>query len=160
NVIYEGRYAENRLDRLPQLVAELLRLNVDVIVAGGTPAPLAAKQATATVPIVMTAAADPLGSGLVASLARPGGKVTGLSLMSADLVGKRLELLREFLPGLSRIAVLWNAEHPFSAFVFKETERAAHTMRIEVQSLEVRSPTDIDPALTTATRQNASALIA
>jgi ABC-type uncharacterized transport system substrate-binding protein len=160
NVIYEGRYAENRLDRLRQLVGELLRLNVDVIVAGGTPAPLAAKQATTTVPIVMTAAADPLGSGLVASLARPGGNVTGLSLMSADLVGKRLELLNELLPGLSRIAVLWNANHPFSAFVFKETVRAAQTMRIDVQSLEVRSPDDIDSALITATRQNASALIA
>src|SRR5438034_1513915 len=118
NVIYEARYAENRLDRLPELAAELLRLNVDVIVAGGTPAPLAAKRATATVPIVMTAAADPLGSGLVASLARPGGNVTGLSLMSADLVGKRLELLKQVLPGLSSVAVLWNADHPFSAFVF------------------------------------------
>jgi putative ABC transport system substrate-binding protein len=160
NVIYEARYAENRLDRLPKMVAELLRLNVDVIVAGGTPAPLAAKRATATVPIVMTAAADPLGSGLVASLARPGGNVTGLSLMSADLVEKRLELLKEVLPGISSVAVLWNADHPFSALVFKETARAAQALRIEVQSLEVRSPGDIDGALTTAMWQNASALIA
>jgi putative tryptophan/tyrosine transport system substrate-binding protein len=160
NVIYEARYAENRLDRLPELVAELLRLKVDVIVAGGTPAPLAAKRATATVPIVMTGAADPLGSGLVASLARPGGNVTGLSLMSADLIGKRLELLKEVLPELSSVAVLWNADHPFSALVFKETERAAQGLRIKVQSLEVRSPDDIDSALITAIRQNASALIA
>ena len=160
NVIYEARYAENRLDRLPELVAELLRLNVDVIVAGGTPAPLAAKRATATVPIVMTAAADPLGSGLIASLARPGGNVTGLSLMSADLVEKRLELLKEVFPGLASVAVLWNADHPFSALVFKETKRAAQSLRIEVQSLEVRSPDDIDSALVTAMRQNASALIA
>jgi len=137
NVVYESRYAENRLDRLPDLAAELLRLNVDVIVAGGTPAPLAAKRATATVPIVMTGAADPLGTGLVASLARPGGNVTGLSLMSADLVGKRLELLKEVLPGLTSVAVLWNASQPGSTFVFKETERAAQALRINVQSLEV-----------------------
>ncbi len=160
NVIYEARYAENRVDRLPELVAELLRLNVDVIVAGGTPAPLAARRATATIPIVMTGAADPLGSGLVASLARPGGNVTGLSLMSADLIGKRLELLKEVLPGLTSVAVLWNADHPFSTFVFKETQRAAQALQIDVQSLEVRRPADIDSALTAAKRQNASALIA
>jgi len=159
NVIYEERHAENRLDRLPELVAELLRLNVDVIVAGGTPAPLAAKRATATIPIVMTAAADPLGSGLVTTLARPGGNVTGLSLMSRDLAGKRLELLKEILPGLSRAAVLWNADNPFSALVFKETERAAQTLGINVQSLEVRSPDDLDGALAAATRENASALV-
>jgi ABC-type uncharacterized transport system substrate-binding protein len=160
NVVYENRYAENRLDRLPELIGELLRLKADVIVAGGTPAPLAAKQATTTVPIIMTGAADPLGSGLVTSLARPGGNVTGLSLMSADLVGKRLELLKEVLPELLRVAVLWNADHPFSAFVVTETERAAEKMRIAVQSLEVRSRADIDNALTAAIRQNASALIA
>jgi len=93
----------------------LVRLKVDVIVTGGTLAPLAAKQATATIPIVMTAAGDPLGSGLVASLARPGGNVTGLSLMAPDLAGKRLELLKEVLPGLSRVAVLWNAANPYQA---------------------------------------------
>jgi putative ABC transport system substrate-binding protein len=160
NVVYEARYAENQLDRLQEMVAELLRLNIDVIVAGGTPAPLAAKRATATVPIVMTGAADPLGSGLVASLARPGGNVTGLSLMSADLVGKRLELLKVVLPALSSVAVLWNADHPFSALVFKETERAAQGLRIEVHSLEVRRPDDIDGALMTAVWQNAGAMIA
>src|SRR6516225_318378 len=101
NVVYEDRYAENRLDRLSEVAAELVRLKVDVIVTGGTLAPLAAKQATATIPIVMTAAGDPLGSGLVASLARPGGNVTGLSLMAPDLAGKRLELLKEVLPGRS-----------------------------------------------------------
>ena len=115
NVVYEDRYAENRLDRLSEVAAELVRLKVDVIVTGGTLAPLAAKQATATIPIVMTAAGDPLGSGLVASLARPGGNVTGLSLMAPDLAGKRLELLKEVLPGLSRVAVLWNAANPYQA---------------------------------------------
>ena len=159
NVVYEDRYAENRLDRLSEVAAELVRLKVDVIVTGGTLAPLAAKQATATIPIVMTAAGDPLGSGLVASLARPGGNVTGLSLMAPDLAGKRLELLEEVLPGLSRVAVLWNAANPYPALVFKETQHAAQTLRIEVQSLEVRSPDDLDSALDAAIRQRANALI-
>ena len=159
NVVYEDRYAENRLDRLSEVAAELVRLKVDVIVTGGTLAPLAAKQATATIPIVMTAAGDPLGSGLVASLARPGGNVTGLSLMAPDLAGKRLELLKEVLPGLSRVAVLWNAANPYPALVFKETQHAAQTLRIEVQSLEVRSPDDLDSALDAAIRQRANALI-
>jgi putative ABC transport system substrate-binding protein len=109
NVLFERRYAENRLERLPELAADLVRLKVDVIVASGTLAPLAAKRATSTIPIVMTAAGDPLGTGLVASLARPGGNVTGMSLMAPDLGGKRLELLKELLPRLARVAVLWNA---------------------------------------------------
>ena len=109
NVVFERRYAENRLERLPEMAADLVRLKVDVISAGGTLAPLAAKRATSTIPIVMTAAGDPLGSGLVASLARPGGNVTGMSIMSPDLGGKRLELLKELLPALARVAVLWNS---------------------------------------------------
>jgi len=107
----------------------------------------------------MTSAGDPLGSGLVASLARPGGNVTGLSLMAPELGGKRLELLKETLPGLSRVAVVWNAANPYSALVFKETEQAARTLRIQVQSLEVRNPDDLDGALDGATGQHASALI-
>src|SRR5262249_3246281 len=118
NVVFENRNAEDRLERLPELVADLVRLKVDVIVAAGTLAPLAAKQATATIPIVMTTAGDPLGSGLVASLARPGGNVTGMSLMVPDLGAKRLELLKELLPRLSRVAVLWNAANPYSALVY------------------------------------------
>src|SRR5262245_2034317 len=110
NVVFENRNAENRLERLPELAADLVRLNVDVIVATGTLGPLAAKRATSTIPIVMTAAGDPLGSGLVASLARPGSNVTGMSLMVPDLGGKRLELLKELLPRLARVAVLWNAQ--------------------------------------------------
>ena len=100
NVVFEPRFAENRLERLPELATDLVRLKVDVIAAAGTLAPLAAKQATSTIPIVMTAAGDPLGSGLVASLARPGGNVTGMSLMAPDLGGKRLELLKRLCPGL------------------------------------------------------------
>jgi ABC-type uncharacterized transport system substrate-binding protein len=131
DVVFEQRYAENRLDRLPELAAELVRLKVDIIVATGTLAPLAAKQVNSTIPIVMAPAGDPLGSGLVSSLAHPGGNVTGLSLMVLDLGGKRLELLKELLPGLSRVAVLWNAANPHAANVFRETERAARKLGIE-----------------------------
>jgi putative ABC transport system substrate-binding protein len=159
NVVFEHRYADNRLERLPGLAADLVRLKVDVIAAAGTLAPLAAKQASSTIPIVMTAAGDPLGSGLVASLARPGGNVTGMSLMAPDLGGKRLELLKEVLPRLARVAVLWNAANPYSALVFKETQAAGRTLGIEVQSLEVRAPDDFDGAFEAARHQRPDALI-
>ena len=146
-------------DRLSQPRSELVRLNVDVIVAIGTPGPLAAKRATSAIPIVMAAAGDPLGSGLVASLARPGGNVTGMSLMAPDLGGKRLELLKELLPRLARVAVLWNAANPYAAIVFKETQTAGPTLGIEVQSLEVRGPDDFDGAFGIARRQRPDALI-
>jgi len=159
NIAIERRYAENRLERLPELAAELVRLNVEVIVAVGTLGPLAAKRATSTIPIVMTAAGDPLGSGLVASLAQPGGNVTGMSLMVPDIAGKRLELLKEILPRLVRVAVLWNAANPYPAIVFKETQTAARKLGIEVQSLEVRSPDDFNGAFEKARRQRPDALI-
>ena len=159
NIAFERRYAENRLDRLPALAAELVDLKVDVIVAAGTLAPLAAKRATTTIPIVMTAAGDPVGSGLVPNLARPGGNVTGLSLMVPDLGGKRLELLKELLPRMSRVAVLWNAANPYPALVFKETERAAQTLGIAVQSLEVQEPNDFGHAFEAAERHQPDALI-
>ena len=158
-VVIEHRYAENHLDRLPELAAELVRLNVDVIVAAGTLAPLAAKHATATIPIVMTSAGDPLGNGLVASLARPSGNVTGLSLMAPDLSAKRLELLKGVVPELARVAVIWNGANPYPALVFKETENAARELKIEVQSLEVRMPDDVNGALEAAVRKKANALI-
>jgi len=158
-IVIEYRYAENRNDRLPELAAELVRLNVDVIVAAGTLAPLAAKHATTTIPIVMTSAGDPLGTNLIASLARPGGNVTGLSLMSPDLAGKRLELLMKIVPQLERVAVIWNAANPYPAEVFRETENAARQMKIEVQSLEVRMPNDIDNALEADVLKKANALI-
>jgi putative tryptophan/tyrosine transport system substrate-binding protein len=159
NIVSERRYAEDRVERLPELAAELVRLNVDVIVASGTLGPLAAKRATSTIPIVMTASGDPLGSGLVASLARPGGNVTGMSLMAPDLGGKRLELLKELLPRLVRVAVLWNAANPYPAIVFKETEGAGRTMGIEVQSLEVRGPDDFEGAFEAARKQRPDAMI-
>ena len=159
NLTFEGRFAENRLDQLPALAAELVRLDVDVIVTVGTLAPLAAKRATSTIPIVMAAAGDPVGSGLVASLAQPGSNVTGTSLMAPDLGGKRLELVKALLPEAHRVSVLWNAANPYSALVFKETERAARTVEIEIQSLAVRTPADFDGALDAATAQHADILI-
>jgi putative ABC transport system substrate-binding protein len=159
NVTFEYRFAENRLERLPELAAELVRLNVDVIVGVGTLGPLAAKRATTTIPIVMLSAGDPLGTGLVDSLARPGGNVTGMSLMVPDLGGKRLELLKELLPRLSRVAVLWNAANPYPAIVFKETQAAGRTLGIEVHSLEVRGPDDLDGAFAAARQQHPDALI-
>jgi putative ABC transport system substrate-binding protein len=159
NIAIERRFAENRPEQLPGLAAELVRLNVEVIVAIGTLGPLAAKRATSTIPIVMTAAGDPLGSGLVTSLAHPGGNVTGLSLMVRDIAGKRLELLKEILPPLVRVAVFWNAANPYPAIVFKETQTAAERFGIEVQSLEVRSPDDINDAFEKARRHRPDALI-
>jgi putative ABC transport system substrate-binding protein len=159
NIAIERRFAENRLERLPELAAELVHLNVEVIVATGTLGPLAAKRATSTIPIVMTAAGDPLGSGLIASLAHPGGNVTGSSLMVPDIAGKRVELLREILPRLVHVAVLWNAANPYPAIVFKETQAAGRRLGIEVQSLEVRSPDDFDGAFEDTRRQHPDALI-
>jgi putative tryptophan/tyrosine transport system substrate-binding protein len=159
NIIFEYRYGENRPDRLPDLAAELARLQVDVIVAAGTLAPIAAKRATTAIPIVMTSAGDPLGSGLVASLARPGGSVTGLSLMVSDLAGKRLELLKDLLPRMLRVAVLWDAANPYPAQVFRETKSAAGILGLEVQSLEVRGPDDFNSVFEAARQQKPDALV-
>jgi putative tryptophan/tyrosine transport system substrate-binding protein len=158
-IVLEYRYADNRNDRLPELAAELVRLNVDVIVAAGTLAPLAAKRATATIPIVMTSAGDPLGTRLVSSLAKPGGNVTGLSLMSPDISGKRLELIKQIVPDVVRVAIMWNATNPYPALVFRQTEAAARQLKLEVQSLEVRTPDDVNSALEAALREKANALI-
>jgi len=160
NILLENRFADNRLERLPELAAELVRLKVDIIVTYGTLAPLAAKQATSTIPIVMCDAGDPVGSGLVVSLARPGGNVTGLSLMSPDLAPKRLQMLKELLPALSRVAVLWNAANPYPARVYKETEIAAKSLGIEVDSIQVRGAADFDDAFNLLMKRRPDALIA
>ena len=160
NVIVELRYAENKLERLPELAAELIRLKPDVIVAGGgTLAPLALKRATATIPIVMAAAGAPVESGLVTSLARPGGNITGLSSNSLELAGKRLQLLKEILPAVSRVAVVWNAANPYPAVVLQQTKEAAPALGIEILSFEVRGPADIAGALESVMRQRPNALI-
>jgi putative ABC transport system substrate-binding protein len=143
NITIERRYAENRLERLPELAAELVRLNVEVIVAVGTLGPLAAKRASSTIPIVMTAAGDPLGSGLIASLAHPGGNVTGLSRMVPDIAGKRLQLLKEILPRLNRVAVLWNAANPYPAIVFKETQAAGRRLGSRSSPWKCELPTTL-----------------
>jgi putative tryptophan/tyrosine transport system substrate-binding protein len=158
NVLFEHRYAENRLERLPELAADLVRRHVDVIASVATLASLAAKRATTTIPIVMMAVGDPLVSGLVASLARPGGNVTGTSLM-VDLGAKRVELLKEILPRLSQVAVLWNAENPYSMRVFKDTQDGGRTLGTDVRSLEVRGPGDFDSAFEAAREARPDALI-
>jgi ABC-type uncharacterized transport system substrate-binding protein len=158
NIVIEYRYAGEKYERLPALAAELVRLKVDVIVSHGTPGPLAAKQATSVIPIIMTSAGDPVASGLVSSLARPGGNVTGMSLMVPELGGKRLQLLKEILPGLSRVAVLWNAANPYNSLVVREMEATATTVGVQLQSLAVRGPDDIEDALVAAATGRAGAL--
>ena len=160
NFVYEIRFANNQLDRLPSLAAELVGLNVDLIVTVGTLAPLAAKRATPIIPIVMTSSGDPLGSGLVTSLGRPGGNVTGLSGMVPDLGGKRLELLKEALPEISRVAVLWNPANPQSARTFKEAENAAHLLGIDIQSFGVTGPDELGGAFEAIRSTHPDALIA
>jgi putative tryptophan/tyrosine transport system substrate-binding protein len=160
NIVIEHRRAE-KADQLPSLAAELVRLKVDVIFAsGGSQAALAAKSATTTIPIVMSNVDDPVAFGLVASLARPGGNITGLSATPGlGLEGKRLELLKESFPKVSRVAALLNPNHPF-ALVFKtEYEAAAQLMGIRLQSLEMREPTDLEQAFSAAKRERAEVLV-
>src|SRR5262245_43651325 len=145
NLTIEYRWAEGSSDRAAELAAEFVRRKVDVIVTGGLPA-VAAKQATSVIPIVFAIAADPLGTGLVASLVRPGGNVTGLSTQARDLAGKRLELLREAVPGLRRLAVLANIGYPASGIEMSEVQAAARTLGLEVVALEIQRAEDIAPA--------------
>jgi len=145
-VAIEYRWAEGRAERAAEIAAEFVRLKVDVIVIYATPPTLAAKQATSAIPIVFAAAGDPLGAGLVVSLARPGGNVTGLSLQSTDLVGKRLELLREVVPGLRRLAIVANVGNPFAVLEMTEVQAAVHTLGLEVDTLEIRGAQDVVPA--------------
>jgi ABC-type uncharacterized transport system substrate-binding protein len=157
NLIIEYRYAEGKLDRLPELAAELVRLKVDAIFCTSTPAAQAAKKATTTVPIV-SVSGDPVGLGLVASLARPGGNVTGLANLTSELAGKRLELLKEVVPSVSRVAVLWNPVAPSSALRMRETEAAAPSLGIKLQPVEVREANDFERAFSALKRERADAL--
>jgi putative tryptophan/tyrosine transport system substrate-binding protein len=159
NIAFESRFAEGKTDRLPGLAAELVALKVDVIVTSGTPASLAAKQATLTIPIVMAQLADPVGSGLVASLGRPGGNVTGLSTQDADLSGKRLGLLKEVVPKVSRIALLIDETNPGAVLIAKGTQAAAHSAGVQLQSLGVRDPGELDRAFSAMKEARAGALI-
>jgi len=159
NLVIERRFAEDHIERLDALAAELVRLKVDVIYTVGTLAPLAAKRAMSTIPIVMGAAGDPLGSGLVSNLAHPGGNVTGNSMMVPELGGKRLELMKELLPSLTRAAIFWNAANPYSANVYRTTRDAANALSVALQSLELRKPEDFDAASQAALRERAGALL-
>ena len=159
NIVIEWRSAEGKLDRLPALAAELVRLKVDVIVTGGPAATRAAKEATATIPIVMAQDNDPVGNGFVASLARPGGNITGLSTLAPELSGKRLELLKEIVPKLSRVAVFGTSTSPGNAQSLKEMELAAGAFGVKLQYLDVLGPKDIETAFRAASKGRADAVL-
>ena len=159
NIVIEWRFAEGKADRLRELVAELVRLKVDVIVTGGPPPTRAAKQATSTIPIVMAFDDDPVGSGFAASLARPGGNITGLSTYFPEISGKQLELLREIVPKLSRAAVLGNASQPGHPQALREINLAADGFRVQVQYLQVRGTQDIDSAFRAASKERADGVL-
>jgi putative ABC transport system substrate-binding protein len=157
SVVFEYRFAEDKYERLTSLVAELVRSKVDVILAHGSPAIRAAKHATSTIPIVMVGAGDPVGTGFVASLARPGGNITGLSSIDVGLAAKRLELLKEILPKLARVAVIRNPTNPSGELQFRETQAAARSLGIEVQLFEVRDPKELESAFLVMPKARADA---
>jgi putative ABC transport system substrate-binding protein len=160
NVALEYGFSDGRDERLPELAADLVNRKVDVLVVSGTTAAFAAARTTSTTPIVMGAiAADPVATGLIASLARPGGNVTGIYFMSRELAGKRLELLKEIVPGLSRVAVLSNPTVPTTGPVLQDLEVAAQSLVVQLQRLEVRSPEDLEPAVQAGVEDAAQALI-
>ena len=156
-VVVEYRWAEGRSERFLEIAAEFAQLKVDVIIAAGTPAVLAAKQATSVVPIVFVGAGDPVGTGLVASLPRPGSNVTGLSSQAVDTVGKRLELLRELMPGIRRLAIMGNVDNPVNVLEMREIREACAALGLEVDALEIRRTADIVPAFE-ALKRGAEAL--
>ena len=156
NITFEGRYYGDDVERLPALAAELVRLQVDVIVAAAPPAPEAAKHATSTIPIVMINHNDPVGSGLVASLSKPAGNVTGMSIATSALRGKQLQLLKEIVPRLTSVAVLWNPNLP--SVELRELEVAARSLNLKLQLVEARIPSDFPAAFATATKQRPGAL--
>ena len=159
NLAIEYRSAEGKAERFLGLADELVRLQVDLIVTRGTPATSAAKKATATVPIIMAANGDPIGVGLVPNLARPGGNVTGLSSVTTELGGKRLELLREALPTVSHVALLWNPTNPAARNDWREADAAARALGLMPVSLEVRKSEDFGPAFETARKQRANVMV-
>jgi putative tryptophan/tyrosine transport system substrate-binding protein len=158
-IVIEWRFAEGSADRLTGFAAELVRLKVDVIVSGGSTATRAAKEATSTIPIVMAQDNDPVGNGFVTSLARPGGNVTGLAALRSELSGKRLELLKEIIPKLSRVAVLGSSTNPGNAESIREVELAAGAIGVQVQYIDVRGPKDIETAFKVASKGRADAVL-
>ena len=158
NIIFEFRSADNKLDRLPALAGELVGLKVDLLVTPSGTAALAFKNATRTIPIVFINQGDPVASGLIDSLARPGGNITGFTTISEVLAGKRLELLKETVPKLSRVAVLWHPQDSGSAQVWKESQLPARELGLQLHSMEVRSATDLEDAFKGATKARSGAL--
>ena len=159
NIVIEYRWAEGKFDRLPDLAAELVRLKVDVIVTSGPATTLPAKAATKTIPIVMGFDNDPVGNGFVANLARPGGNITGLSNLAPDISGKQLELLKEIVPRLSRVAAFGNSNEPANSRSLKEVELAAAAFGVKLQYLDVLSPNDIEAAFRAASKERAGAAL-
>jgi putative ABC transport system substrate-binding protein len=160
NLVIEYRWAENRRDRLPGLAAELVRLKVDLILTHSTPATRAAKQGTTTIPIVTTAVIDPVGTGLVASLARPGGNITGVSLLAGEgFGGKWIELLKEVVPNLSRVAILWNPANQGNAAQVRDIQSGARALEVQTQLLEVGDPHQLDRVFAKMSAQRAAGLI-
>jgi putative ABC transport system substrate-binding protein len=158
NIAIEYRFARGQVERFPELAAELVRLKVDVIVAPATPQALAAKRATSTIPIVFAVVADAVGAGLIANFARPGGNITGLTSSSAELGGKRLELLKQVAPKASRVAVLYNPVDRSNVLVLKQLQESAPTLGLTLQPLEVREPGEFESAFLAMTRGRAHAM--
>jgi ABC-type uncharacterized transport system substrate-binding protein len=159
NISIEYRWAEGKYERFPDLIGELIHRKVEIIVTAGTPASLAVKKATTSIPLVIIAVGDPVGTGLITSLAHPGGNITGLTSIASDLEGKRLELLREVTPKVSHVAVLWNPASPFQVVSEKELQAAAHAFGIKVLSLGVQAPEQFDNAFATIRHERAGALL-
>jgi putative tryptophan/tyrosine transport system substrate-binding protein len=159
NIVIEYRWAEGKYERFPALIAELIALKVEVIVTAGTPASLAVKKATTSIPLVMVAVGEPVATGLVASLGRPGGNITGLTSMSSEMEGKRLELLKEVVPKISHVAVLWNAASPIQAIEEGEVQAAAQVLGMKMLSLGVRTQGEIEDALAAIVRERPGALL-
>jgi putative ABC transport system substrate-binding protein len=159
NLVFERRFSEGHAERFPELAAELVRLRVDLIIVITTPAALAAKHATQTIPIIIPSAIDPVGAGLVASLARPGGNITGLSALGPELSGKRLELLKEVIPGMTRVAVLWNGANPANAVVWQETQAAARALGLQLHSQDVQRSQDLEGAFALTAQARPDALL-
>jgi len=159
NIVIEYRWADGNFDRLPELAADLVRLKVDVIVTAVTQASLAAKNATATIPIVMVAVANPVDSGLIASLARPGANISGTSVMNDEVVGKQLELLKEILPKISRVAAMWNPANPvFQKLQLRAVEATARTLNVSLQKVEARDEDEIERAFKAVAKERTRAL--
>lgn len=159
NIAFEYRFAEGQLDRLPALASELVQLKVDVILAGSVPGALAAKNATGTIPIVMVTTGDPVTSRLVASFARPGGNVTGVTALVEALSAKRLELLKEAVPGVARVGVLSTPAYPLGASLHQEVEQASRALGVQLRMLQIGDPRELEDAFATISREGAGALL-